>query len=191
MAEPSKPSWLRQGYDPGRSGGFLKLHPWLQSASEERRARLSLVALVAMVLIGAWTVFSLLQAGSQPLLPSSHAVEVQLRGVNGSAASGSGHLVWYKRGKLLVFAVNVSGLPANSAARAYLVPTSSCAGARLSGSRELGRVTSDASGLAEFNEELLGVDTLRFGADSIWVEAGGGRQPRACGVLSLARSGQI
>ncbi|MGH7698768.1 MAG: hypothetical protein ACRENV_08865 [Candidatus Dormibacteria bacterium] len=182
----------RLTYDRRRSGGFLRLQPWLQSASDERRALLSWMALAGAILIGAWTLFSLVAAGSHPQLPSSHAVQIAVHPNRGSGTAGQGHLVWYRRGKLLVFAVTVTHLAPNRQASAYLVPSASCGGTRPPDSKLLGRVRSDARGQAQFNDELLGVSDLRFGSYSVWIEeSGSSAPPRACGVLSLSHPGQV
>jgi len=141
---------------------------------------------VVVAAIGIWAVISLATAGSQPELPSRHAVLVSVQPSAGHTAKGGGHMIWYRTGGLLVVVLGVQHLRPNSQVSAFLVPEGSCSGSRPTGTHLVGRVRSDSQGVAHFNEEVLGVTNLKYGAWSIWVDgAGQGRSPTACGVISL------
>lgn len=137
--------------------------------------------------MGLWTVIALLTAGAQPTLPSSHAVLVSIRPAGDHQAKGGGHLVWYRRGGLLVVDIGVAHLPPHATVSALLVPQGTCTGPTPKGTRVVGKVRANGHGLAQFNAEMLGVFNLRFSAFALWIEAAGhGRSPTACGVVSLS-----
>ena len=179
--------WLRGRPDRRLSGGFFRPQPWLQSARELPHPTASVLTGVVVVAVGIWTLIALLTAGSQPTLPSSHAVLVSVKPAGGHTATGGGHLIWYRSGGLLVVELGVKNLQPKAEVSALLVPQATCTGPRPAGTRVVGKVRADSQGVARFNEEVLGVSNLRFSAFSLWiVGAGQGRSPTACGVVTLS-----
>ncbi len=138
-------------------------------------------------MIGIWTAFSLVTASGEPTVPSSHAVLLSLQPSSGQTARGDGHLIWYRNGGLLVVVLDMERLQPQTQVVALLVPQGSCTGSRPAGTRLVGTVRAGSNGVANFNEELLGVSNLKFSAWSIWVEGRGqSGPPLACGVISLS-----
>ncbi|MGC1183627.1 MAG: hypothetical protein WBA31_00560 [Candidatus Dormiibacterota bacterium] len=173
-----------------RSGGFFRPQPWLQSARDLPHPTVGVLTAVVVAVVGIWTAVSLFLASGQPTLPSSHAVLVSFSPSSGRVARGSGHLIWYRSGGLLVVAVGLEDLAPRAKITAWLVHRSSCTGTRPSGATLVGSARASASGLAHLNQEVLGVSNLTFAAWSIWVESGKpGRTPAACTVISLAGGG--
>lgn len=169
------------------SGGFFRPLPWLQSARELPQPAVSTVTAIAVVVAGIWTTIALITASGHPTLPSAHAVMVSVKPLAGHSATGGGHLIWYRSAGLLVFVLGVRSLPPGSTAEAVLAPTGSCSGVPPPGSRVVGSVRASKRGVASFNEEILGVSSLKFSDWSVWVEGvGQGRSPTACGVVSLS-----
>jgi hypothetical protein len=183
------PSWwsIRGRRARHRSGGFFRTQPWLQSARDMPHAAVNAVVAVAVVVTGLVAVISLLSAGGQPVLPSGHVVPVSLQPTSHRVASGGGHLIWYRTGRLLVVDIEVKGLHPGVEATALLVPQGTCGGPLPSTRRLVGKVDVNSRGVAAFNDELLGVSNLRFSDWSIWIDTGGtDPAPAACGVVTLA-----
>jgi len=181
--------WARHLHRPtrGRSGGFFRPLPWLQSAHDLPHPTVTTITAVMVAAVGIWAAFALFTASSQPTLPSSHAVLISVGPSPGHTARGDGHLIWYQSGGLLVVVLGVAHLPPSTEVSAFLVPRASCTGPRPTGTRLIGTVRADDRGVARFNEELLSVSNLKFSAWSIWLGGSGqGRSPTACGVISLS-----
>jgi hypothetical protein len=183
-----RPWWsVRSGPARRGSGGFFRTQPWLQSARDIPHGAVNAVVAVVVVVTGLVAMISLLSAGGQPVLPSGHVVPVSLQPTGHQAATGGGHLIWYRTGQLLVVNIQVQDLHPGAAVSALLVPQGTCSGPIPTVGRLVGKVHVNSRGVAAFNSELLGVSNLRFSDWSIWIGVGGrDRSPAACGVITLA-----
>lgn len=171
------------------SAGFFSVYPWLPHLFWPKSLLLDRAAGVALLAIGGWTIYSLLQAAGSPVLPSTHAVPVSLHASQDSSASGVGHLIWYRRGQLLVVSLEMRGLPSNREVTAQLLFEGSCAATQARPGVRLASARTDAQGRVAINAEATGISDMHFQGEALLVRTG--RLVKACGEVALSTSSDV